>query len=262
MFIFSAPDAQFLDIINTIGTSGPVLNDTNSAANVEAIGVGNPSYTIDKNHNRSSVRDRLVEVQQSSKGKLTFSYDTLATKIALCDPAAGGSPTAYGVEIAVGAALAVGSNFDGKEKLNTRLVTVRHEVIVSAGVFQSPQLVGDTSQLSGIGDQNGLGQYGIESIVHLPGVGTNLQDHDEVASIWTLKQNYTLFDGCKFLYTPEDDPCLEFWITSGHENLYSFGPALFTTMSRTTPDLVQPDMLTYWVPAYFPGFFRGFAQEL
>jgi choline dehydrogenase len=72
----------------------------------------------------------------------------------------------------------------------------------------------------------------------------------------------TLFDGCTFLSTFEEDPCLEFWATHRHENLYSFGPALFTTMTRTSPGLVQPDMLTYWVPAYFPGFFRGFAQKI
>ncbi|KAJ7859302.1 hypothetical protein B0H14DRAFT_3630110 [Mycena olivaceomarginata] len=254
----SLPDPMLNDIVNTIAASGPALDDTNSAANVEAIGVGNPSYTIDEHHNRSCVRDRLLEVQHRSKGKLTFAPDTLATKVALCDPGAGRSPTAYGVEIAVGGALAVGSNFKGKQKLNIRLVTVRHEVIVSAGVFQSPQLL----MLSGIGDKHALEQYGIGPVVHLPGVGTNLQDHDEVASIWSLKENYTLFDGCTFLYAPEDDPCLEYWATSGHANLYSFGPALFTTMSRTTPDSVEPDMLTYWVPAYFPGFFRGFAQQI
>ncbi|KAF7348775.1 Oxygen-dependent choline dehydrogenase [Mycena venus] len=265
-FIINEPqfaDQQLTDIVNTIATSGPALNDTNSAANVEAIGIGSPSYTIDENHNRSCVRDRLLDVQHSSKqgkGKLTFLPDTLATKVALCDPGDGGSPKAYGVEIAVGAALAVGSNFKGKQKLDTTLLTARHEVIVSAGVFQSPQLL----MLSGIGDKNALQQHGINPVVHLPGVGTNLQDHDEVASIWSLKENYTLFDGCTFLYTSEDDPCLEYWATSGHANLYSFGPALFTTMSRTsgTPDSAQPDMLTYWVPAYFPGFFRGFAQRI
>lgn len=136
-----SPDPQFNDIINTIAASGPALNDTNSAANVESIGVGNPSYTIDGNHNRSSVRDRIIQVQQSSGGKLTFSPDTLATKVALCDPGAGGAPTAYGVEIAVGAALPVANNFYGKTQLKTTIVTARHEVIVSAGVFQSPQLV-------------------------------------------------------------------------------------------------------------------------
>jgi choline dehydrogenase len=113
----------------------------NSAANVAAIGIGNPSYTIDENHNRSSVRDRLVHVKKSSHGKLRFALDTLATKVLMCKTGPGGSPIAYGVEIAPGAALAVASNFKGKRHLKTKTVTVRHEVIISAGVFQSPQLV-------------------------------------------------------------------------------------------------------------------------
>ncbi|KAJ7132451.1 GMC oxidoreductase-domain-containing protein, partial [Mycena epipterygia] len=254
-------DAQFLDIINTISTSGPDLADVNSVANVNAIGVGTPSYTIDENRNRTSVRSRLTDVQVSSKGKLTISFNTLATKIALCDPGAGGSPTAFGVEIAVGGAISVASNFNGKGMLTTKLVTVRHEVIVSAGVFQSPQLVGCLI-LSGIGNETELQKFGIDPVVNLPGVGANLQDHDEVASVWSLKENYTLFDGCTFLYTTEDDPCLATWESSGHQNVYGFGPAVFTIMARSTPDLVVPDLFTYWLPADFRGFNRGFAQEL
>ncbi|KAJ7447064.1 alcohol oxidase [Mycena galericulata] len=250
-------DAQLLDIIDTLATSGPTIDDINSIANDGAAGVGMVSYTIDENHNRSSIHDRLVDVKQSSQGKLNFALDTLATKIALCDSGSG-SPIAYGVEIASGAALAVASNFKGKSQLNTKLITVRYEVIVSAGVFQSPQLL----MLSGIGDQDELSEYGIEPIVHLPGVGTNLQDHDEIANIWTLKQNHTLFDGCTVLYTPEDDPCLKFWTESDHENLYSFGAALFAIMSQSSPAEPSPDIMIYWAPAFFRGFVRGFADEL
>jgi choline dehydrogenase len=123
-------------------SGGPTIDDLNSAANRGAIGVGTPSYTIDEHHNRSSVHDRLVHVKKSSHGKLQFSLDTLATKVLLCETGAGGAPVAYGVEIAPGAALAVASNFKGKSHLKTKTVTVRHEVIISAGVFQSPQLVG------------------------------------------------------------------------------------------------------------------------
>ncbi|KAJ7153621.1 GMC oxidoreductase-domain-containing protein, partial [Mycena filopes] len=251
-------DAQLTDIVNTLATSGPAVADINSVANEAAIGVGTPSYTIDEHHNRSSVRDHLVEVELKRRGKLQFAFDTLATRILLCDAGLGGAPTAYGVEVALGAALAVASNFNGKERLRTRRITVRHEVIVSAGVFQSPQLV----RLSGIGDREHLVEHGIEAIVNLPGVGTNLQDHDEVANIWTLKQNYTLFNGCTVLYTPEDDPCLRFWTESGHQNLYSLGAALFMNMTKSVPSLPAPDIMTYWVPGSFRGFFPGFAQQL
>lgn len=47
------------------------------------------------------------------------------------------------------------------------------EVILSAGAFQSPQIL----MLSGIGDPDELKPFGIESKVNLPGVGKNLQDH-------------------------------------------------------------------------------------
>lgn len=52
-------------------------------------------------------------------------------------------------------------------------VKANKRIIVSAGAFQSPQLL----MLSGIGDKNTLKQQGIECKMHLPGVGQNLQDH-------------------------------------------------------------------------------------
>ncbi|KAF7337022.1 Choline dehydrogenase [Mycena venus] len=254
-------DPQLGDIVNTLGSFsgfGPTIADINSAANDAAVGVGNPSYTIDEHHNRSSIRDHLVQVEGSSHGKLHFALDTLATKILICEPGSGASPTAYGVEIAPGAALAVASNFKGKQHLKTKTVTARYEVIISTGVFQTPQLL----MLSGIGDKEQLSQYGIKPIVHLPGVGANLQDHDEVANIWSLKQNHTLFEGCTVLPDPKEDPCLEFWIESDHQNLYSLGAALFMMMTRSVPTLPEPDVMIYWAAGYFPGFFRGFPDQL
>ncbi|KAJ7253490.1 hypothetical protein C8J57DRAFT_1722385 [Mycena rebaudengoi] len=269
-------DTQLLDVVNTLGGSGPLIADINSEANNAAVGVGVPSYTIDETHIRSTVRERLIAVQSSSGRKLRFSFDTLATKVLMCNPGKGAPPKAYGIEISPGAALAVASNFHGKSALKTKIITVRHEVVVSAGAFQSPQLLMAclrllpasktthpnlfSSRVSGTEQQ--LRQHGITPIVHLPGVGKNLQDHDEIANIWTLKQNHTLFNGCTVLYTPEDDPCLEFWTESGHQNLYALGPALFMTISRSDPGLFEPDMLIYWIPGYFPGFVPGFPEPL
>ena len=50
------------------------------------------------------------------------------------------------------------------------------EVILSSGVFGSPQLL----MLSGIGPAQALKQLGITLRVNLPGVGRNLQDHLEI----------------------------------------------------------------------------------
>ncbi|KAF8882001.1 GMC oxidoreductase-domain-containing protein [Infundibulicybe gibba] len=243
-------DVQLVALVAALNLAGLPVLDLNTRVGVNAIGINMPSFTIDEHHNRSSVRERLLAVEQSSGGRLSFLFDTLATKVLLCD-GEGGNPTAFGVEVASGAALAVAGNFQGKSSLMTRNITVRHEVIISAGTFQSPQL------LSGIGEANQLSQHGIESVVNLPGVGNNLQDHDEVSTIWRMKQNFSLFDGCTFLSDPKDDPCLQFWIDSGHLNLYSFGGALEAITTKSSPELAEPDILTYFAPAFFRGFFRG-----
>ncbi|KAI5924608.1 GMC oxidoreductase [Camillea tinctor] len=56
--------------------------------------------------------------------------------------------------------------------LLTNTVLATKEVIISAGVFQSPKIL----ELSGIGDPRILTEYGIEPVKNLP-VGENLQDH-------------------------------------------------------------------------------------
>ncbi len=52
-------------------------------------------------------------------------------------------------------------------------VNCAKEIILSAGAFQSPQLL----MLSGIGDEKELASFGIVPKQHLPGTGKNLQDH-------------------------------------------------------------------------------------
>ena len=52
-------------------------------------------------------------------------------------------------------------------------IRARKEIIVSAGAFQSPQLL----MLSGVGPAAHLNSVGVEAIVNSPGVGKNLQDH-------------------------------------------------------------------------------------
>ncbi|KAJ5085125.1 Dehydrogenase patE [Penicillium argentinense] len=52
-------------------------------------------------------------------------------------------------------------------------LTATKEVIISAGVFQSPQLL----MVSGVGPAATLQEYGIPIISNLPGVGQNMWDH-------------------------------------------------------------------------------------
>ncbi|BAZ10870.1 glucose-methanol-choline oxidoreductase [Calothrix sp. NIES-4071] len=58
-------------------------------------------------------------------------------------------------------------------------VRVNQEVILSAGAYDSPQLL----LLSGIGDAKHLQEMGIPVVADLPGVGQNLQDHLNVSVV-------------------------------------------------------------------------------
>jgi choline dehydrogenase len=60
-------------------------------------------------------------------------------------------------------------------------VAVRREVIVSAGVIESPKIL----MLSGIGPAEHLRSHGIQVVRDLPGVGANLHDHPRIGFRWT-----------------------------------------------------------------------------
>jgi len=64
-----------------------------------------------------------------------------------------------------------------------RTLQARREIIVSAGAFQSPQLL----MLSGIGAAAVLQKFGIPVIHDLPGVGKNLQDHPDYVFNYTAR---------------------------------------------------------------------------
>lgn len=56
------------------------------------------------------------------------------------------------------------------------ILRARREVIISAGVFASPQLL----MVSGIGPAAHLAEHGITPLVDAPGVGANLQEHADM----------------------------------------------------------------------------------
>ncbi|EIM82202.1 alcohol oxidase [Stereum hirsutum FP-91666 SS1] len=64
------------------------------------------------------------------------------------------------------------------------------EVILSAGPIKTPHIL----MLSGIGDPSVLSVVGIDTIVELPDVGQNLQDHPLLAINWEVTSNDTVLD--------------------------------------------------------------------
>jgi choline dehydrogenase len=72
----------------------------------------------------------------------------------------------------------------------TQRITARREVILAAGVFNSPQLL----ELSGIGAANHLTSVGVPVVHENPGVGENLQDHFMVGMMIGCCKPVTLND--------------------------------------------------------------------
>ncbi|KAE8214346.1 hypothetical protein CF327_g2248 [Tilletia walkeri] len=75
----------------------------------------------------------------------------------------------------------------------TRSLPVNREVIVSAGVVNSPQIL----ELSGIGNPTILKAAGIKPIVDLPGVGENLQDHTYTCAAFELQDGHITLDSLR-----------------------------------------------------------------
>ncbi|KAJ6103163.1 hypothetical protein N7486_005590 [Penicillium sp. IBT 16267x] len=122
----------------------------------------------------SSTIDPSSELRSSSQSSflssinpstLTTHTDTLAKKIVFND-----DKTATGVQVkgALG---------------NTVTLFATKEVIVSAGVFQSPQLL----MVSGVGPSDVLEEHGITVVADRPGVGQNMWDHPFMAPTYRVQ---------------------------------------------------------------------------
>ncbi|KAH6692449.1 hypothetical protein F5X68DRAFT_165394 [Plectosphaerella plurivora] len=81
-------------------------------------------------------------------------------------------------------------------------VMARKEVILSAGAFQSPQLL----MVSGIGPRADLAKFNIPVIKDLPGVGAGMEDHVFFGPTWRVKvqtltklANDPLYVGAEFI---------------------------------------------------------------
>ncbi|XP_040904961.1 choline dehydrogenase, mitochondrial isoform X2 [Toxotes jaculatrix] len=80
----------------------------------------------------------------------------------------------------------------GRPNLKTEVFADK-EVILSGGAINSPQLL----MLSGVGNADDLKQLGITVVQHLPGVGSNLQDHLELYVQQQCTQPITLYKAQK-----------------------------------------------------------------
>lgn len=66
--------------------------------------------------------------------------------------------------------------FDLKDNKKIKSIAANKEIILSAGIIGSPQIL----KLSGVGPKAELEKHGIPVVKDLPGVGENMQDHPDI----------------------------------------------------------------------------------
>lgn len=140
--------------------------------------------------------------------------------------------------------------FDGKRatgvlfSVDGDMITAsaKHEVILSGGAINSPQLL----QLSGIGPAALLQSHGIEVKVDAPGVGENLRDHYVVGMRYRLKAGVKsvneMTKGLTFV-----GEVLKFLFQ--RKGLLTLSAAHIAAFVKTRPDLETPDVQYHILPA-------------
>lgn len=138
------------------------------AITMNALGIGNTNAFINGNLNGSSWLTSTVNADTGHRE---------SAQVAYLDPAVN-RPNLRVFDLTMGERIVFDEDRVARGVVvttanQTYTIRARREVIVSAGAFQSPQLL----QVSGVGPADLLRQFDIPVVADRPGVGKNLQDH-------------------------------------------------------------------------------------
>nr|VWO96845.1 Alcohol oxidase [Ganoderma boninense] len=144
--------------------------DVNSG---DMIGFSWTPFAIQDGARSNAARDYIQPVL--SRSNLDVLVDTQVVKVLQTDMD-GSTPIVTGVQLTAGT---------NEKRYN---LTATKEVILSAGAIGTPHIL----LLSGIGPADELKKLGIESMVDLPAVGQNMQDHPLLTTNFQVSSNDTL----------------------------------------------------------------------
>ena len=148
-------------ILAVQGLGIPFNPDFNGA---QQRGVGTMQYSIFRNRRFNAVEGLLDPLKGNSK--LAIITDATVSRLII------ENGTCVGVAYVV----------NGQEII----VRCEREVLLAAGAYNTPKIL----MLSGLGPADQLHQHGIKTLVDLPGVGQNLQDHHEVPVVAATNGHY------------------------------------------------------------------------
>ena len=202
---------------------------------------------------RAGVRQYLLDTIAQGY-PLTLRTNALVTNVTFADaPGPDGQPRVDGVEFMDGENLYGASIAAPGAPSPKRRVQASREVILSAGAYNTPQLL----KLSGIGPADELIAHGVDIRVDLPGVGENLQDRYEVGIVHETEADFDLLRDCTF--GEGQDPCLEAW--NDGRGVYTSNGSTVSIVTRSSPDLEEPDLFIFGAPADFRGYYPGYSEQ-
>lgn len=203
---------------------------------------------------RSGSREYIRQVLASAPDQLTVKTGALVTRVLFED-----GNRAVGVEYLDGAHLYRADPLAKQGTPSTRQAMAGSEVILSGGTFNTPQLL----MLSGIGPREQLRQFGIATLVDLPGVGENLQDRYEIGIITEMRTDFALLRDCTFA-APADgqpaDPSFAAWQKG--VGVYSTNGVVLGITKKAEADREDPDLFVFGLPASFQGYYPGYSKDL
>ncbi|KAI0748355.1 alcohol oxidase [Daedaleopsis nitida] len=173
--IYTNITAPYVETVNGLGiptNSDPYMGD--------GTGVYNCEMTIDrvKDLGKRSYAANTYYNSSNSTPNLTLFLGTQATRIKFSKDSQGQLRAASVNVVAVNSTGITGT------------IVAHKEVILAAGSIQTPQLL----ELSGIGNKAVLDSVGIKTLVDLPGVGENLQDHTLLAQDFEILGTFFTYD--------------------------------------------------------------------
>ena len=136
---------------------------------------------------------------------------------------------------------------------NTKTLKCGKEVILSAGTVNSPQLL----QISGIGDQKYLSKIGIKTILDLPEVGENLQDHLQSQIIYKCDKNISL-NSDLVSFTGKIKILIKYLFF--HRGFLAGGPTPAGAFVSTRKGVTRPNLQLHFLPLSMskPGIINNF----
>ncbi|GJC80388.1 choline dehydrogenase, mitochondrial [Colletotrichum liriopes] len=251
-------------LLNTVTGLGQVLlRDINAPGQTSKTGLYQVPLAMTDSI-RGGPRDLILNTANavnsdgSRKYHLDIKLDTLVTKIRF--DANDDKPRAVGVDFLEGSSLYRADPRSGSASpTGSGSVDAKREVIISAGAFNTPQLL----KLSGIGPKAELESFDVPVLVDLPGVGTNMQDRYEATVIGKTNSDFVITSKCTFLET-SPDPCLEQYqkgLEPISKGVYATNGIAIAIVLKSSVAEDEPDLFISGAPAKFKGYFPGYASD-